>query len=313
VTTETRGEQAATAPAVPASTGSTTTRVLGAVVLAGAALWAFLGMVATPEDAIQHEAVRLIYVHVPVVTVAYLACLVTSVASAVWLWRRSQWWDLVAASTAEIGALFTGLTLFSGMVWGRPTWGVFWVWDARLTSTLMLFLLQLGYLAIRRIPASPEVRGKRSAIVGLLLLPNVFIVNRSVEWWRSLHQDATLFRLDYQPLEDSMKITIVLGMVVGLLTLTWLTVHRFRVGFLQDSVDERALAGAVDARRTEAGAAGGLAALPLVLAVEDGAAVPYVAAGWAVTVGAVALYALAVLRKGRQLAAEVPPEERRWM
>jgi heme exporter protein C len=146
--------------------------------------------------------------------------------------------------------VFIGLTLVVGMLWGKPTWGTYWVWDARLTSTLVLFLVLLGYLALRRTSTDPVVRGKRSAILGLLLVPNVIIVNRSVEWWRSLHQEPTLLRLD-PTIEGLQLFTLMLAMVVAGLVFLWLAVHRFRLAWLQDQVDRRWLADAIDERRTE--------------------------------------------------------------
>lgn len=244
----------------PVGTGSRATRVLGWVILAGLAALGWLAFVGSPADSTMGETVRLMYVHVPVVTVAYTACAVTTVASLVWLKRRTEWWDLVAASSAEIATVFTALTLVTGMLWGRPTWGVFWVWDARLTSTAMLFLLLLGYLAIRRVPSTPEVRNRRSAVVGLLLLPNVFIVNRSVEWWRSVHQDATVFKASVSPsISGLMFFTLMLGMAVAYLIYVWLMFHRFRVAYLEDRVEAAELTEAISERRAEgqAGLAGG--------------------------------------------------------
>jgi heme exporter protein C len=235
----------------PIGTGSGGTRLLGVVVLAAVAVLAVLAFVASPADRSMGDNVRLIYVHVPVVTVAYLGVVLTTVGSVMFLWKRSQWWDLVAASSAEVSALFTALTLVTGMIWGRPTWGVYWVWDARLTSTSMLFLLLLGYLAVRRTALEPIARGKRSAIVGLLLLPNVVIVNRSVEWWRSLHQEPTLFRLD-PTIEGLQLFTLVFAIATATLLFGWLVVHRFRLAWLQDQVDRRELDLAIVERRNEA-------------------------------------------------------------
>ncbi len=235
--------------------GTRTTRVLGVITLAALALWAYLGLVGTPPDIFQGEAVRLIYLHVPVVTLAYLACFMTTFASAVWLWKRTQWWDLVASSAAELATVFTAATLLSGSIWGGAAWGAFWVWDARLTSTALLFLLLLGYLAIRRIPADRDVRGKRSAIVGLLLTPNIFIINQSVTWWRSLHQDATVFKASLSPdIHDLQLFTFIYALVVGGLVFAWLLIHRFRVAYLQDQVDDLGLEQAIEDRRAEAGA-----------------------------------------------------------
>jgi heme exporter protein C len=235
------------------STGSRKTRILGIVCLAGAALWVFLGLVGTPPDEVQGEAVRLMYLHVPVVSVAYMASFLAAFASGMWLWKRTQGWDLLAVSAVEVSALFVGGTLVSGAIWGGASWGVFWVWDARLTSTALLFLLQLGYLAVRRVPATAEVRGKRSAILGLLLVPNIIVINQSVTWWQSVHQDATMFRASLSPkLHDLMAFTFIYSMVFALLVFVWLMIHRFRVAYLEDRVDEIGLERAVADRRAEA-------------------------------------------------------------
>jgi heme exporter protein C len=241
----------------PAHTGSNTTRVLGVILAVAVPVWMYLGLVATPADEVQGEAVRLLYVHVPVVSVAYLACILTSVASAMWLWKRTQWWDLVAASSAELATLFTAGTLITGAIWGGAAWGAFWVWDARLTSTAMLFLLLLGYLAVRRIPATTDERGRRSAIVGLLLTPNLVIINRSVEWWRSLHQDPTVFQASLSPkIHDLMFFGFMYSMVAAVVFFAWLLIHRFRIAYLQDQVDELGLEQALAERRAEATEAG---------------------------------------------------------
>jgi heme exporter protein C len=143
-------------------------------------------------------------------------------------------------------------TLVVGSIYGRPTWGVYWTWDARLTATAMLMLLLLGYLAVRRIPASPDVRGRRSAIVAMLFVPNIIVVNQSVNWWRSLHQEPTLFRLSLSPkIEGLMLFTLTYSFAVGILFFAWLLVHRFRVAYLQDQVDAAGLDLAIEERRDE--------------------------------------------------------------
>jgi heme exporter protein C len=137
------------------------------------------------------------------------------------------------------------------MLWGRPTWGVFWVWDARLTSTALLLLLFLGYLAVRRLPADPEVRSKRAAVVALVAMLDVPIVHYSVDWWRSVHQPATVSRLD-PTIEGLMLFTLMLALVVYLLFYLWMVIHRFRLEYLREQVDERGLAHAISERRAEA-------------------------------------------------------------
>src|SRR6185369_1762839 len=120
------------------------------------------------------------------------------------------------------------------------TWGVVWVWDARVTSTALLFLLQLGYLAVRRIPASVEARGTRSAVIGLLLLPIVVIINQAVTWWSSVHQPPSLLNPDVtqkRGIHGQMAVTFTYAMAVAAVLVTWLLIHRFRVGWLADRVE----------------------------------------------------------------------------
>lgn len=240
------------------STGSRTTRILGLVVIAGLVLTAWLALVASPPEVLQGDSVRLLYVHVPSVTVAYLACAITTLASAVWLWKRTEWWDVVASSSAEIAAVFTAVTLASGMIWGQATWGSAWEWDPRLTSTLFLFLLLVGYQALRAATIDRAARARRAAVVGLLLVPNVIVVNRSVEWWRSLHQDSTLFRTDMDfRIEGLMLFTWMFATAVALVLFAWLLIHRFRVGWLANRAEDRILDEALAARRAESQPEGG--------------------------------------------------------
>src|ERR1700741_2731490 len=144
--------------------------VVGAVLpwctLGSLVVLALFGLWGAPPDRVQSDAQRLMYLHVPTAWVAYLAFGVTALASALWLWprTRSPVWDRVAGSSAELGVIFTGLCLVLGSLWGKPIWGVWWAWDARLVTTAVLFFLYLGYLALRRVPAEAEGRDKPCAI-----------------------------------------------------------------------------------------------------------------------------------------------------
>ena len=146
----------------------------------------------------------------------------------------------------------TALTLVIGMAWARPTWGVWWVWDARLTSTAMLLLLLLGYLAVRRLPAESATRSRRAAIVGVLLLPNVLVVNRSVTWWRSLHQDTTILNTLQPKIHDQMAFALYFAIPVALLMFAWLLVHRWRLAWIEQKLEDRELDQAITERRAEA-------------------------------------------------------------
>lgn len=237
-------------PAAPVGTGSPGTRVLGVLCLVGIASLLAFGLVWSPPDVVQGDSVRIMYVHVPVSIVAFLAFAVTAFGSAMYLGKRSQFWDLVAGASAEIGVVFTSLTLLTGMLWGRPTWGVYWVWDARLTTTALLLVLFLGYLAVRRIPSEPEVRAKRAAIAGLIAFVDVPIVHYSTVWWRTLHQGPTITRLDPQ-IDGLMLFSLMLGMVVMVLVYLWLLVHRFRLAYLVEQIDDQGLEVALADRRAE--------------------------------------------------------------
>lgn len=238
-----------------ASTSSRGTRILGGLTLAGMVLLLAYALVWSPADVVQKDSVRIMYVHVPTAIVAFLACGITSLASAMWLRRRSEGWWVLGGAAAEVGVVFTGACLVTGAIWGRPTWGTYWDWDPRITSTTLLFILLVGYLALRRIDnesGDAAQRGMRGAIVGLLLLPNVLIVHYSVDWWRSLHQKATITRLD-PTIEGTMLLTLMLGIVVFGLMFAWLLVHRFRMGWLEERAGSTGLDAALTERRAEAG------------------------------------------------------------
>lgn len=235
----------------PAHTGSMATRVLGVAALATLVLWALYGLVWSPPDREMDDLVRLLYVHVPVAILFYAGAGITTFASAMWLRRRTPGWDALAVAGAELGVVFGALTLLTGSIWGKPTWGTFWTWDARLTSTSLLQVLLIGYLAVRRVDPSPSGGSVRASILGLLLFPNVLIVHYSVDWWRSLHQPATVTKLD-PTIEGDMLVALMVGIAAGALTFAWLLIHRFRLAWLEQQVGQHELQTAVVARRAEA-------------------------------------------------------------
>ncbi|MXW75841.1 MAG: cytochrome C biogenesis protein [Acidimicrobiaceae bacterium] len=234
------------------NTGSRTTRLLGAAVLIGVLALILLGFFGAPEDDEQRDAVRMIFVHLPSAFGIYAAMATTAVGSVMWLWKRSRWWDIVAHSSAEIGVIFCGLTLFTGSVWGRPTWNTYWDWgDVRLVTTLILFLMLVGYLALRSAGGDENAVATRAAVVGLLAAVNVPIINRSVEWWsnRTLHQKSSLTDGN---LEDLTLFTLFVGIVVWALFFAWAMIHRFRIGWLEHQLRDIDLETALIQRRAEA-------------------------------------------------------------
>jgi heme exporter protein C len=224
--------------------------------LASVAAVVWLGLWVTPPDEFMGNLVRLVYIHPPVAWVAYLAFGVSAAASLLYLWPRTRAasWDRLAGASAEVGVVFCALTLVSGSIWGRPTWGVWWTWDARLTSTALLFVLYLGYLALRRVPASPEARGRRCAVAALVAFADVPISYLSVYWWRSLHQTGTVLDPEQQThIHGAMAWTLLLGFCAFTLVYAWMVAHRYRLAALEEQVDREGLEAALAERRAEAG------------------------------------------------------------
>jgi heme exporter protein C len=214
------------------------------------------GLVLSPADRDQGDAVRIMYVHVPSVWLAYLAFIVTALASGVHLFgrRHSLQADRVAGASAEIGVVFMAVTLVTGMLWGRITWGVYWQWDARLTTTALLFISYVGYLAVRGLEGTREQRARRSAIVGLLAVLEVPLVHWSVKLWRSLHQEATVLGTDLDvSLDGLMLFSLFVGVVAFTLLFIWLLLHRSRMLTMIDLSAESGLNAALAQRRAEGG------------------------------------------------------------
>ncbi len=197
------------------------------------------------------DAVRLLYLHVPTAWVAYLAFGVTALASVLWLFprTRSTTWDLLAGASAEVGVVFTGLTLVLGSLWGRPTWGTWWEWDARLTTTAILFFLYLGYLALRRTGATSDERGKRCSIAAIIAFADVPISYLSVTWWQTLHQQGTIFNPQDKVLIDgTMAFTVVAAVVAFTMLYAYLVLDRFELAQLEEGREERELERAIAER-----------------------------------------------------------------
>jgi heme exporter protein C len=212
--------------------------------LAGVAMAAsvVVSLAVAPPDAEQGDLQRLMYVHVPAAWLAYLAFAVVFGSSIAYLRTKRARWDRLAAASAEVGVLFTALAIALGMVWGKPVWGVWWTWDPRLTTTALLLLIYVGYLAVRRLPESPDRRARWSAVIGIVGFANVPVVHLSVTWWRSLHQPPTVLRPDGPSLDPAMLWTLLLAVAAFTLLYASLVAMRLRLARLQDHVAREALA-----------------------------------------------------------------------
>jgi heme exporter protein C len=171
-----------------------------------------------PADYQQGETVRIMFIHVPSAWLAlgiYTLMAISALGTLVW---RHPLADVAAKAAAPIGAAFALICLFTGAVWGRPMWGAYWVWDARLTSMLVLFLLYLGILALWRAIEDPGTAGRAVAVITLVGFINVPIVKFSVDWWNTLHQPASVFRLDGPAIHPAI-LTPLLVSAAGFVTL----------------------------------------------------------------------------------------------
>ncbi|MFM1837540.1 MAG: cytochrome c-type biosis protein CcmC [Actinomycetota bacterium] len=241
-------------------TGTMTTRVLGIFALMITTWVVVSAFFLTPADVVQGDSVRIMYAHVPTAWIAYLAFVTTAVASGLSLTRkhRTLGFDRVAGASAEVGVLFMAMTLITGSLWGRLTWGTFWQWDPRLTTTLFLFVTYVGYLAIRRVDVDPVRRARRSSVIALLAVLEIPLVHFSVVLWRSLHQEASVLNTDGDVrLDDLMLFTLFSGVVAFTLIFVWLVVHRQRLAAMSDVERLVGLDVAITARRAESTVGGG--------------------------------------------------------
>ncbi len=177
---------------------------------ASIALGLYLALFVAPPDYQQGESVRIMYVHVPAAWMALLIYTAIAGASAVALIWRHPLADLVAKASSPLGAGFTFLALVTGSLWGKPMWGTWWVWDARLTSVLVLLFLYLGHMALTHAFDDPGRGARAAAILALVGAVNVPIIKFSVDWWNTLHQPSSLIRLDGPSIDTSMLIPLLL-------------------------------------------------------------------------------------------------------
>jgi heme exporter protein C len=222
--------------------------VTGVLALGGAIALVWMALVVAPPDAVQGDAQRLMYLHVPAAWLAYLGYFVTAASSALYLFprTRSMRWDALAGASAEIGVVFTALTIVDGSLWARPVWGIWWTWDARLVTTAVLLFLYLGYLALRRVPGAAHARARRSAIVAIIAFADVPVVHLSVIWWRTLHQQPTVLNPELNPqIHGTMLATLLIGVVAYTVVYVHLLLRRYALARAENRREELLLEWAV--------------------------------------------------------------------
>src|SRR5213076_3626466 len=176
-----------------------------------------------PDDYQQGATVKIMFIHVPNAWLSMFVWGVMSVAALGTLVWRHPLADVAAKAAAPLGAAFTFLALVTGSLWGRPMWGTYWVWDARLTSVLVLLLMYLGVIALWRTVDDPSRAARAAAILTLVGAINLPVIKFSVDWWNTLHQDASVVRLDGPAIDKSILIPLLI--MIGAFTLLFLTLH----------------------------------------------------------------------------------------
>ena len=182
-----------------------------------------------PREMTQGNVQRIMYLHVPSILTAYLAFGLVLLGSVAYLLSRRASWDHLAASAAEIGVLFTAITIVSGSIWG-----VWWTWDARLTSTAVLLLVYVGYLLLRAMVDEPEARARYAAVVGILGAANIPIVHFSVYWWRALHQPAAMLGPGRAPMPGWMKAVVLVNWIAFTLLFAYFLSRRMQIARLEE-------------------------------------------------------------------------------
>ena len=218
--------------------------VLGASALIMIALGLYWALVQAPRDALQGDVQRIMYLHLPSILTAYLSFFLVFIGSCLYLWKREKRDDNLAHSAAELGVLFTALTIIEGSIWGKPTWGVWWTWDARLTLTAILLLIYSGYLMLRSLIDDEDRAALSAAILGIIGFLDIPLIHMSVYWWRTLHQPPSILRPDKLPWENvhpAMLTALAINFVGFLLLYFYLLSLRLRLGEVRSEIKARRL------------------------------------------------------------------------
>ena len=209
-------------------------RVLGIVAILNIAVALYMALFYAPREATMGDAQRIFYFHVPSAWIGFLAFFIVFIASLMYLWKRERKWDALALSAAEIGVVFTTLVLLTGPLWAKKAWGAFWVWDARLTTTLILWMIYVGYLMLRN-SAEGERRQRFAAVLAIVGFLDVPIIYLSVELWRTMH--PTLLITESGGLAPQMTQTLMVALSSFTLLFVFLLIQRVRLEQARDQVN----------------------------------------------------------------------------
>ncbi|MCX6460197.1 MAG: cytochrome c biogenesis protein CcsA [Actinobacteria bacterium] len=223
-------------PTAAHSSAQRTTKWLGIATAVAIVAFAYASFFYAPEDSIQGSVQRIFYVHVASAWIAALAFFVVFAGSIAFLVSRNMRWDAYAGASAEVGLLFTTVVLVTGMLWGKAIWGVFWTWEPRLTSVLVLWLLYLAYVALRAYVPDPSRKARFSAVLGIVAFLDVPIVYLSVKWWRTLHPEQVIITEQGPQLPGMMIVALTVGLVAMTLVYVYFVRLRFNVNDLEQQI-----------------------------------------------------------------------------
>ena len=193
------------------------------------------GLLFAPSDYQQGDSFRIIYFHVPSAMLSmgtYVAMAISAFIGLVWQWRLSS---MSVAAFAPVGACFTAIALFTGAAWGKPMWGTWWVWDARLTTELILLFLYLGVISLYNAFDDKKLAGKAASILALVGVVNIPIIHYSVEWWNTLHQGATITKFDKPSMAAEMLWPLLINILGFGLFMLAVSMQRFRALILEEN------------------------------------------------------------------------------
>ncbi|MEL0628107.1 heme ABC transporter permease [Psychromonas aquatilis] len=204
--------------------------VLALITFVVGVIW---GLAFAPADYQQGDSFRIIYIHVPAAMMAMAAYSTMAIAAFIGLVWQIRLADMTVAATAPVGAVYTFIALFTGAAWGKPMWGTWWVWDARLTSELILLFVYLGIIALYNAFSDKVLAGRAASILTLVGVINLPIIHFSVVWWNTLHQGATITKFDKPSMATEMLIPLLIMIVSFLAFLVLMILYRFRNEILQ--------------------------------------------------------------------------------
>ncbi|MDH5559575.1 MAG: cytochrome c biogenesis protein CcsA [Deltaproteobacteria bacterium] len=204
-------------------------KILGIASIISIALVGYLVFFWAPIESSMGIVQKIMYIHVPSIWLTFLALFIAFLCSIGYLWKRAEIYDVVALCMVEIGVIFCGITLITGSIWAKPTWNTYWTWDARLTTTLILFLIFVGYLLLRKFMDYGEQQARFAAVVGIIGFLDVPLIHQSVTWWRTLHQPSTVFSTKKNVIDTPLLVMLLLSLLAFSFLLAFIASKRIEL------------------------------------------------------------------------------------